>query len=74
MTSTRDQIRDLAEEALRGATEPMHYTKIAALVLDRLGLSAAVTPKTVNTCLHDDSKARFVRVGAGTWTLRENGR
>jgi hypothetical protein len=28
-----------------------------------------MSPKDLNTCLHEDPKRRFVRVGKGTWTL-----
>lgn len=69
--STRDQIRALAEEVLLQHREPMHNSLIANAVLPRLGLADSVSSKTVNTCLHDDPEGRFIRVGAGTWTLRK---
>lgn len=68
--STRDQIRTLAEEVLLQHSEPMHNSLIANVVLPRLGLADSISRKTVNTCLHDDPEGRFIRVGAGTWTLR----
>lgn len=71
MKSTRDQIRDAAEELLRSAREPLHNSRIAEVVLSRLGLSGSVSAKTVNTCLHDDPQTRFIRTGKGTWTLKE---
>lgn len=70
MKSTRDQIRDEAEHALRAAREPMHNSKITEVVLRTLGLEGEVSAKTVNTCLHDDPQGRFARVAAGTWTLK----
>lgn len=71
LSSTRDRIRDSAEALLRIAREPLHNSKIADHVLQELALSATVTAKTVNTCLHDDPQNRFLRVGPGTWTLKE---
>ena len=70
MKSTRDQIRDAAEQLLRAAPGPLHNLQIAESILPQLGLTGKVTPKTVNTCLHDDPSSRFVRVGKGTWALR----
>lgn len=71
MKSTRDRIRDAAEELLRTTREPLHNSRIASEVLGRLGLSGKMSAKDVNTCLHDDPRARFKRVAPGTWTLRE---
>jgi len=67
--STRDQIRDGAECALREAGRPLHYREIAAAVLPTLSLSNTVSAKALNTSLHDDTSARFKRVGKGTWAL-----
>jgi hypothetical protein len=69
--STRDQIRDQAEAVLRAAREPLHNSTITDSVCAALGLDGKVSAKTVNTCLHDDPQSRFMRVGAGTWTLKE---
>lgn len=69
--STRGVIRDLAEDILRQVREPLHNSELTRRILPSLGIGAAVTAKTVNTCLHDDPKFRFQRVGKGTWTLRE---
>jgi hypothetical protein len=69
--SKRDRIRDKAEEVLRESQTPMHNAQIAELVLPSLGLSAIVSAKDLNTCLHDDPANRFIRVSKGTWTLKE---
>ena len=69
--SRRDQIRDVAEQALRRSTRPMHNSEITQAILSELALTAAdLSAKTVNTCLHDDPSGRFARVAAGTWDLR----
>jgi len=70
MPSKRDQIRNAAADFLRRVGEPMHNTKIAEAVLPSLGLAESVTPKDVNTCLHDDPQNRFARVAKGTWILK----
>ena len=70
--SRRDQIRDLAERAIRQTGRPMHNSELTALILTELGLTEAeLSAKTVNTSLHDDPAFRFSRVAAGTWSLRE---
>lgn len=69
--SKRDTIRDLAEALLRDARTPLHNSQIAEAVLAQMGMSGEVSPKTVNTSLHDDPLGRFLRVGQGTWTLKE---
>lgn len=71
--SPRTLIRDGAEAALKAARRPLHNSEIAELVLPQLGLSQSVSSKDVNTALHDDPCARFVRVGRGTWTLKAPG-
>lgn len=73
---TRDQgwtprqlIRAAAEKLLRESDKPLHYTAIAQSVLPELGLTGKLSPKDLNTCLHEDKLHRFVRVGKGTWTV-----
>jgi hypothetical protein len=67
--SIRDQMRDAAERVLKEASGPMHNSQLASEILPTLGIGNTVTPKTLNTSLHDDPKGRFRRVGPGTWTL-----
>lgn len=70
--SRRDRIRNESEQVLRERRKPLHNVELAEIVLPRLGISG-MTAKDLNTCLHDDPKARFVRVGRGTWTLKDLG-
>jgi hypothetical protein len=69
LRSVRPLIRDEAERLLRTAQGPLHVSKIADEVLQRLGLNGQVTTKTVNTTLHDDPLRRFKRVGRAVWSL-----
>lgn len=68
--SRRDRIRNLAEEIIRYRRMPLHNTEVTEYVRSRLGQLDEVSAKTVNTCLHDDPKGRFVRVGPGTWDVK----
>ena len=68
--SVRDRVRDEVEDELRRTARPLHARELATLVLPRLGLSAQLTPKDLNTALHDDPKARFFRVARATWSLK----
>ncbi|HTF40875.1 MAG TPA: hypothetical protein VK754_09815 [Propionibacteriaceae bacterium] len=67
--SKRDRIRQDAEQLLRRVGKPLHNTEIAGAILPALGLVGVMSPKDVNTCLHDDSHHRFHRVSKGTWAL-----
>jgi hypothetical protein len=69
--SKRDRIRDAAEYLLKETGKPLHNSSIAEKVLPELGIAGGVSPKDVNTCLHDDPLQRFVRVGKGTWMLKD---
>lgn len=67
----RDRIRDVAAQALRRSTRPMHNSEITQAILSELALTSTVlSVKTVNTCLHDDPSGRFARMAAGTWDPR----
>jgi HB1/ASXL restriction endonuclease-like protein with HTH domain len=67
--SKRDQIRGEAVELLKRAGKPLHHSEIAKALLPALGLAGVMSPKDINTCLHDDPQHRFLRVGRGTWAL-----
>lgn len=67
--SKRDQVRREAEQLLRRAGKPLHNSEIAGTILPALGLVGVMSPKDVNTCLHDDPEHRFHRVSRGTWAL-----
>ena len=67
--NARGAIRDEAEKVLRESGEPLHYSRIAELVLRRLGLERLIEPKRVNDCLHEDHLHRFQRVGPGMWVV-----
>ena len=72
--SKRDRVRDEAEVLLKKAGRPLHNTELAARILPVLGLDGELSPKDLNTSLHDDSRTRFVRVGRGLWTLKDASR
>lgn len=67
--SKREQVRREAEQLLRRSGKPLHHSDIARAVIPALGLEGAMSPKDVNTCLHDDPQHRFHRVSRGTWAL-----
>jgi hypothetical protein len=67
--SRRELVRDEAERVLREAGRPLHYAIIAQSVFPRLKLSGHMSSKDLNTCLHEDKRRRFLRVGKGTWSL-----
>lgn len=68
--SKRDRIRDAAQEILRAAGVALHNREITERLLGQMSFEGSVTPKDVNTTLHDDPRGRFERVGRGTWRLR----
>ena len=67
--SKRDRIRAAVETLLAEHSAPMHYERLAEIVLPALGLEDRAKPKDLNTALHDDPMGRFRRVGKGTWAL-----
>lgn len=69
MASKRDQMRELAASLLRERAGPMHYTELAGVIYAQLALAQSEPLKALNTALHDDPGARFLRVGKGTWEL-----
>ena len=68
-----EQVRYLAERALKELGRPLHHTQIFDFVSSRLDppFRESFSPKGLNTMLHDDPKFRFRRVGRGTWTLKD---
>jgi hypothetical protein len=68
----RDTVRLLAADILRSAHGPLHNREIVAALPAHLSESSVLTPKSLNTMLHDDPSARFERVAPGTWVLRRN--
>jgi hypothetical protein len=65
----RQLVQEAAEKLLRSSGTPLHYKAIAESVLPLLGLTGRLSPKDLNTALHEDKLHRFVRVGKGTWTV-----
>lgn len=68
--SRRERIRDAAEEILRSAGAPLHNREITERLHGQTGFEGDVTPKDVNTTLHDDPLGRFQRVGRGIWRVQ----
>jgi hypothetical protein len=69
MDSEREKVRLAAAKYLAGFSEGIHYSDIANAVLPTLAPTSSLSPKDVNTALHDDAKKRFKRVGRGKWIL-----
>jgi hypothetical protein len=67
----REELRSLAAQALRANGLPMHNKAILSFVESRVNLPPNLTRKRLNTLLHDDPASRFIRVGPGTWRLRD---
>ena len=67
--SDRDRIRDKAENVLLAERQPLHYKKIAEIVLPQLGLTNHRSAKYLNNSLHEDKHSRFVSLGKGVWAL-----
>src|SRR6266550_3986311 len=67
--SKRNQVREEAAELLRRSGKPLHHSEIARVVLAALHIEGTMSDKDLNTCLHDDPRHRFMRVGRGTWAL-----
>jgi hypothetical protein len=72
--SRRDRVREAAEFLLRARKEPLHNTEIAVAILPDLGLSGEMSPKDVNTTLHEDPQSRFESAGRGMWRINRSWR
>ena len=68
LPTKRERLLNAAEIALRDGGRPMHFTELAHVVYDRLGLVNEPAAR-LNGVLHDDSSGRFRRTGRGRWSL-----